>query len=98
MLEFSKLKAKLLTMKEYYILSLTHHDPECLVWWRANNSGYCIRLDWAGKYTEEQIKAKPNYYDNGKDTKAVLCEEVEKVMVGHVPWDDEVCKKLGVKL
>ena len=79
---------------DYYILSLTHFDPDHYIWWRANNSGYCTRLDWAGKYSEEEVKRNPSYYDNGKDTKAILCDEVDKVAIKSVPREIN----LGVEL
>jgi hypothetical protein len=74
-------------MKEYYILSRERSSgQDMLVWWRPNNSGYCQRLDWAGKYTQEQIDSNPTYYNNN-NTKAIPCEEVEKQAVLCTPFD-----------
>jgi len=79
-------------MQNYYILSKKHSNGEdMLVFWRANSSEYCYRLDWAGKYTQEEVDANKSYY-NDKDTMPVPCEEVEEVAVTTVPFDHKVNK------
>lgn len=84
-------------MKEYYILDLNQSNGDMLVWRRSNSRGYCCRLDWAGKYTEEQIKEKPSYFDNGELTKAIPCSVVDEVSVKCVPNDLTILKKMGLK-
>lgn len=67
--------------KLFYILSLKWTKPMdgVLTFWREDNSGYCRRLDWAGKYTEKQIKEKPEYYNDGKNTVAIPCEIIDNI-------------------
>lgn len=55
----------------YIILSLSHSSPEQVVFWRANNAGYCNSPFLAGIYTEEQVKGNQQYYNNGLSTVAV---------------------------
>lgn len=78
----------------YYILSLTHLDPDHYIWWRSNAAGYCTRLDWAGKYTEEEINDPNKRYNDGINTKAIPCDEVDKVAIKSVPREIN----LGVKM
>jgi hypothetical protein len=66
--------------KEYYIYSF-HSTPDLMLWWRANNAGYTTRLDDAGRYTEEQVRAEPDYYDNRTETVAVPCDVVDDAAV-----------------
>lgn len=76
--------------KLYYILSKKYSDrQDSLVFWRTNSAGYCQRLDWAGKYTQEQIDSK---HLNPKDNIAVPCEEVEALAVQAIPFDDKANK------
>lgn len=43
-------------------------------WWRANNSGYTSNEGDAGLYSESNVMANKNYYDDGKINKLVkLC-------------------------
>jgi len=52
-------------MKNYIIISLKHSSPKELTFWRANDSGY-TNLPWlAGIYSEEDVKASPEYYNDG---------------------------------
>jgi hypothetical protein len=64
----------------YYIFSIKWTKPGDFMatWWREDDSGYCHRLDWAGKYMQEQIDEKPDYYNDGYATVAIPCEEVDK--------------------
>jgi len=66
-------------MIDYFILSLKWTRGDYCVWWGPENSGYVGSLSDAGRYTEAQIAAEPNYYNDGKDTLAVPCEEALKV-------------------
>lgn len=56
----------------FLLLSLKHSRGELLTWWRPNASGYCQRLDWAGRYTEEEALL----HHDGDRTVAVPVEEV----------------------
>lgn len=67
----------------YYLVSVKHtrRDQKYIAFWRPDNCGYAWPLSWAGKYTEEQIKAKPDYYHNGDCTFAVPCELIDSLAV-----------------
>jgi hypothetical protein len=67
----------------YYIFSIkwTKKGDRVATWWREENNGYCYRMDWAGKYTQEQIDAQPDYYNNGDETVAIPCEVVDKLVM-----------------
>jgi hypothetical protein len=61
----------------YLILSLKWSDGlDKLNWWGPDNSGYAYCIDKAGRYTAEQIAAKPSYYDNNETTRAVPLDDV----------------------
>lgn len=69
--------------EKFYILSLKHsakHD-DYITLWRPNDSGYTIYLPYAGKYTDREINARPDYYNNGRTTVAVPCSEVDALGV-----------------
>ncbi len=68
---------------EFYLLSLAHTQQvhRILTWWRANDSDYCFRLEWAGRYTQAQIDARRHYYDNGDRTRAVPCAVVDALAI-----------------
>lgn len=57
---------------KYVILSLKWSRGPVLVWWQPHNSGYTPNLDDAGRYSAEEVAAKPDYYDNGESTLAIL--------------------------
>lgn len=67
----------------YYVLSLkwSKRRDGLLTWWRPNNNGYCYRLEEAGRYTAEQIEAKRNYYDDGENTRAIPCANVDAMAI-----------------
>lgn len=75
----------------YYVLSLSHSPGYAgkSLWWGPNDSGYVEDLQHAGLYTSEQIKARSNYYNDGKDTLAVrediALNEREQPVI-YVPW------------
>jgi len=83
--------------KMYYLISARHtnHGDETVTFWRANSSGYCSRLDWAGKYTESQIKEYPCRYDNGWDTIAIPYEDIEKESVNMLLLESYACKLIN---
>jgi len=83
-------------MSDYYILSLDKTN-DMLVWWGENNSGYTSRLDKAGKYSKQKVKENIPYYDNGKLTRAISCEEVDNIAIKCVPNDVGIFEKLKVQ-
>ncbi len=58
-------------MLKYYILSLKWSKGDNVKWWGPNNNDYTSFLENAGLYTEDQILAEPDYYNNGESTLAV---------------------------
>lgn len=56
---------------EYIIISLKHSEPEQLAFWGPNDTGYTSNPFAAGRYTEDQIKAQPAYYNDGHNSIAV---------------------------
>ena len=71
------------TGRLYYVLSLKERDldTEILTFWRPNASGYCYRLEDAGRYMASEIEAHRSYYDNGESTRAIPCDVVEALAV-----------------
>lgn len=64
---------------QFYILSLPWTREDTLTWWSPNNSGYTSILEHAGRYSREQVTARPDYYNNGESTIAVPCSDVDAV-------------------
>lgn len=66
---------------EYYILSLKYsRGAHCVVllWWRPDNNGYTMFLEAAGRYKESEVLKSPSYYNDGEDTLAIPCADVER--------------------
>ena len=86
---------------EYYIISLKWSvRSDHIVFWGPNNDGYTIDLDLAGKYTQEQIDNNRGFYDDGKATLAVPCNEIDLLVRRVVPDErlhDTILKKHGVE-
>jgi hypothetical protein len=57
--------------KHYVIVSLNHSDKDGIAFWRANNSGYTTNPWQAGIYSEDEVNADPDYYNDGFNTVAV---------------------------
>jgi hypothetical protein len=82
-------------MNEYYILSLNHSRKRdrLLTWWRPNDSDYCYRLEWAGKYTKEQVEKRATYYNDRVHTVAIPREIVDALAIqvrdARSPYLDE---------
>ena len=71
-------------MANYLILSLKHSEGKVPTFWRPDDAGYTIFPFAAGIYTEEQVKAYPDYYNNGDDTLAI-------------PFSNEGLESIGFK-
>ena len=65
-------------MREFYIFSLKYSAGKTVaIWWGHNNCGYEQDLRQAGRYSEEQVVARADYYNDGTSTRAILCDEVD---------------------
>lgn len=60
---------------KYIIISLKHGTGDKPCFWRADNSGYTEWPFAAGVYGEEQIKSRPDYYNNGYSAIAIPLTE-----------------------
>jgi len=52
---------------------------DCLLWWRENNQGYTINLDYAGKYTEAEARSIVSRSDSSA---AHSCAKVDNLRSG----------------
>lgn len=65
-------------MQKYYILCLKRSHPEGLLWWwKPRSHGHTQDLTEAGVYTQEQLNARPHYFNDGQTTKAIPVERVQ---------------------
>jgi hypothetical protein len=69
---------------KYIIISLKHGTGVKPCFWKANDAGYTNYPFNAGIYDEEQVKARPDYYNNGYGSVAI-------------PLTEEAMQKLGFK-
>jgi len=78
-------------MIQYYVVSKkwtglgTH--TEQITFYRGNANGYTVYLEFAGKYTEEELKIKSISigYDGKTDTFAVPCDIIDAMAYTAVP-------------
>lgn len=65
--------------REYFVLSVGHTQRvnPYIILWAADNSGYRVRIEAAGRYPESLIKSKLAYYNCGCDNVAVPCDVLE---------------------
>lgn len=64
---------------EFFILSLRWTKENYATWWCPRNSGYTSVVADAGRYSRADVERQRDYYDNGRTTIAIPCDEVEKV-------------------
>ena len=61
--------------RKFYILSLKWTRREdCVTWWAPDCKGYTTLLEHAGQYTEEDVKRRAGYLNDGISTLAVPCD------------------------
>lgn len=67
--------------REYFILSVHHcsREKSFIELFRPNDSGYAFRLHSAGRYTEQQVMERPDYYNDGDCNIAVPCDVIESL-------------------
>src|SRR5690554_4974764 len=65
----------------YIVISLkhTHRRDKAVTLWRPDDRGYCWRLEWAGRYPEQQVLDHLGYYNSGCSNIAVPAELVERL-------------------
>lgn len=65
---------------KYYILCLKRsHSEDWLWWWKPRSHGHTQDLNEAGVYPQEMIDADPNYYNDGRTSKAIPVERVQSL-------------------
>jgi hypothetical protein len=83
---------------KYIIISLKHSEKNSLCFWRPKDAGYTIFPFMAGIYTEEEVKAKPHYYNNGYNSLAIPLTEIELESIGFkVSYDLKKLLELAEK-
>jgi len=72
---------------EFFVLSLKWTRGDVLTWWAPDAMGYTTLIEQAGRFSLEQVTAKPYYYNNGESSIAIPCAEVEaaadRVVMDH---------------
>lgn len=65
----------------YIVISLKHtrRRDKAVTLWRPGDHGYCWRLDWAGRYSEQQVLDHLGYYNSGCSNIAVPADLVERI-------------------
>jgi hypothetical protein len=86
----------------FYIVSTKYSKGNEILLWRANACGYTSVIEYAGIYTEEQIAQDRAYYDNGFNSIAVPCEEIDKKVLRvigntHAYEFIQLARKRGLK-
>lgn len=74
---------------KYIIISLTHGAGDEPMFWRANDAGYTTSPFAAGIYSEEQVKARPNYYNDGYSAVAIPLTDQAMESIGFTCSFDE---------
>lgn len=74
-------------MKEFVIFSLKWSKGNFAVFWGPDNSGYVTNIAKAGRYSQEQIEDKSNYYNDGKATLAIPLDNVIQLSIPVVVND-----------
>ena len=75
---------------QYIVISLkhTHRRHKAITLWRGNDSGYCWRLERAGRYAESGVLEHLGYYNSGCSNIAVPLDLVERLSC-EVEYDNK---------
>jgi hypothetical protein len=75
---------------KYIIISPKEGSGKSPVFWKAGNAGYTTSPFAAGIYDEEEIKARPDYYNNGYSAVAIpLTEEAMSKLNFTCSYEDK---------
>jgi len=68
-------------MKEYYVISVKHtwRGDRYITVWGPDDRGYRLRLNKAGRYSEDRVRAHLGYYNSGHSDIAVPVEVCERL-------------------
>jgi hypothetical protein len=71
---------------QFLVLSLKHSPGWAgkALWWAPNAAGYVEEVNAAGRYTQEEIEAKPGYYNDGVDALAIREDVVLRESSTHI--------------
>lgn len=74
---------------KYLVLSIkwTRKADGVLTWWGPSDSGYHCVMDHAGRYTLDQIRRAPSYYNNRETTLAVPAGPANLLAVPSGIWN-----------
>lgn len=75
---------------KYIIISPNEGSGKSPAFWRANNAGYTSSPFVAGIYDEAEVKARPDYYNNGYSSVAIpLTEEAMRKLNFSCSYEDK---------
>ena len=74
---------------DYYIVNLSHtrRDQKYITVWRPDCKGYAWPLEWAGRYAEDEVRRRIDYYNDGCANVAVRCHVLEYMAVPPQPGE-----------
>jgi hypothetical protein len=79
---------------KYIIISLSHGTGKKPCFWKANDAGYTNYPFNAGIYTEEQVKARPDYYNDGLSSVAIPLTDKAMADIGFTcSFNEEAVEK-----
>lgn len=64
---------------EYYILNLSSGEP---LFWTKNMQSTTSRIGEAGRFSEDEVIADLDRFDNGRDARAVLVDRLNAFLMG----------------
>lgn len=76
----------------FYVVSVNHTQrrDSLITWWAPRCCGYAFRLEWAGKYTADDLVQ--NQLHDGEHTLAIPCPSVEAIAVTAAEAADAGCR------
>ena len=82
-------------MREYFVVSVvhTHRSHKYITFWRPEDKGYAWPLPWSGRYSEEYLLSKLQFYNDGWHSIAVPVDVVERL--GVTPAKGQIDGDIG---